>query len=57
MSLVELEDGLMASLAKLLATFVAVDALFILCEVLIVVGVIALGALAFVLLCQKLLDR
>ncbi len=34
MGLVKLENGLMASLAKLLATFIAVDAFFILCEVL-----------------------
>ena len=34
MGLVKLEDGLVASLAKLLATFIAVDAFFILCEVL-----------------------
>lgn len=34
MGLVELGQDLMASLAKLLATFVAVDAFFILCEVL-----------------------
>ena len=34
MNLVELGTDLMASLAKLLATFIAVDAFFILCEVL-----------------------
>ena len=34
MGLAKLESGLMASLAKLLATFVAIDAFFILCEVL-----------------------